>query len=66
MVTGRVNLRAWALRVITWDAVLPACIAFLPLGIKLLFPDRRGFIELTIDVARRAWLLTVAMKRLSL
>jgi hypothetical protein len=47
MPKGRVDYGSWALRVIAWDAVLPACIAFLPLGVKLLFPDRRGVMEVT-------------------
>jgi hypothetical protein len=47
MAKGRVDYGSWALRVIAWDAVLAACIAFLPLGVKLLFPDRRGVMEVT-------------------
>jgi hypothetical protein len=50
MPKGRVDYGSWALRVIAWDAVLPACIAFLPLGVKLLFPDRRGVMEVTAVV----------------
>jgi hypothetical protein len=47
MPTGRVRYGVWALRVITWDAVLPVFVTFLPLGVRLLFPNRRGALELT-------------------
>jgi hypothetical protein len=41
------NYGEWALRVLAWDAVLPICVALLPMGVELLFPDHRGAIELT-------------------
>jgi hypothetical protein len=47
MPAGHVNYRSWLLRVITWDTLLPACVGLIPYGIKLLFPNRRGVIELT-------------------
>lgn len=50
MPDGRVRYDVWALRVITWDAVLPICITILPLGVKFLFPNRRGALELTAVV----------------
>lgn len=42
----RVRYGVWALRVLTWDAVLPSCIAFAPLVVRHLFPNRRGAVEL--------------------
>jgi hypothetical protein len=51
----------WALRVLTWDAVLPVCVALAPVAVKFLFPNNRGAIELTavlVPVAAfplRAW-----------
>jgi hypothetical protein len=44
---GRVHYGAWVLRIITWDAVLRVCVAFLPLAVKLLFPNRRAAMEVT-------------------
>ncbi len=46
MTLGRVNDGAWLFRVLAWDAVLPACVAFVPVGIGLVWPNRRGALEL--------------------
>jgi hypothetical protein len=47
MAEGRVGFGTWALKVLTWDAVLPACVVFIPMGVQLLLPGRRGAIEIT-------------------
>jgi hypothetical protein len=43
----QVNFGFWLLRVITWDAILPLVVALVPTLIILIFPNRRGFIEIT-------------------
>ena len=43
---GAVNFGKWALKVITWDAVLPALVVFFPLCVGFLFPNRRGIVEI--------------------
>ena len=40
----------WLLRIATWDGLLPICVAFAPLGIKLAFPGLRGAVEITAVV----------------
>jgi hypothetical protein len=47
MTKSGINYGRWALKVITWDALLPSCIAFTPLCIRFFFPNRRGALELT-------------------
>jgi hypothetical protein len=44
---ARVNYRSWLLRILTWDTVLPVAVVFIPNGIALLFPNRRGILEVT-------------------
>src|SRR3954471_10416717 len=64
MPKGRVRYDVWALRVVTWDAVLPACVAFVPVGVRLLFPNRRGALELTaVSLPIAAFLLRLAAGR---
>jgi hypothetical protein len=41
-----VNLGSWALRVAAWDAVLPLFVMSIPFGLKWLFPEWRGLVEL--------------------
>jgi hypothetical protein len=47
MAKRHLNNGGWALRVLAWDAVLPLCVALLPMGVELLFPNHRPAIELT-------------------
>ncbi len=47
MSVGRADYRSWVLRILTWDTVLPACVAFVPVGVGLLFPGRREVMEFT-------------------
>jgi hypothetical protein len=37
---GRVNYVSWLLRLLSWDGLLPLCIAVAPNGVKLLFPNQ--------------------------
>ena len=45
MSADRVSYREWLTRVLAWDLVLPAFIAFVPAGVELLLPNRRGVTE---------------------
>lgn len=45
------------MRVLTWDAILPVCVAFIPMGVVLLFPGRRGAVEITAVILPIAALL---------
>jgi hypothetical protein len=55
---GRVNYRSWLLTVLTWDGVLPACVALIPAGIKLILPNNRGIIEvISVTLPIAAFLL---------
>ena len=47
MAVGRVNYVTWFFRVLGWDGVLPVCVFFIPNVIELLFPNKRGALELT-------------------
>jgi hypothetical protein len=47
MALGHVNYGSWFLRVLAWDGVLPAFIAFAPTGVEVLFPNHRGAVEIT-------------------
>ena len=46
MIAGRIPFGEWALRVFTWDAFLPAAVAYIPMGLEVIFPGRRGLVEL--------------------
>lgn len=49
--TGRrISYGAWMLRVLTWDAALPTCVAVAPFVLEWLFPGRRGPVELSAVV----------------
>jgi hypothetical protein len=41
----RIDYGDWALRVLTWDTLLPACVGLVPHGVELVFPHRRGPLE---------------------
>ena len=41
-----VDYGRWALKVITWDTLLPACVALVPLCIQFVFPGKRGALEI--------------------
>jgi hypothetical protein len=43
----QLDVRAWLVRVITWDGVLPACVLLVPSVVALVLPNRRGAIEIT-------------------
>jgi hypothetical protein len=47
VVVRHLNYGSWLLRVITWDVILPVCIAFAPMVVDLLLPNHRGAIEVT-------------------
>jgi hypothetical protein len=42
----RVNYGSWLRTLIAWDGLLPGCIVILPTAIEILFPNRRGAIEI--------------------
>jgi hypothetical protein len=44
---GRVDYRSWFLRLLTWDGVLPLCIAVVPNAVKLIIPNRPEAIAAT-------------------
>jgi hypothetical protein len=50
MAKEHLSYGGWALRVLAWDAALPLCVALLPMGVELLFPNHRPAIELTAVV----------------
>jgi hypothetical protein len=50
MAATELDVRSWLLRLITWDGALPACMVFAPAGIKYLFPNNRGAIEIAAIV----------------
>ena len=54
MVAGQVNYVSWVIRLFAWDGMLPVGIVLAPIGIELLFPNRRGVMEVmavTLPVA---------------
>ena len=44
VIVHRVNYGSWALRVVTWDAVLPVCVAFVPMVFNALFPNLQSVV----------------------
>lgn len=40
----------WLLLIVTWDGLLPFCVAIAPIGIKIVFPNVRGAVEITAVV----------------
>jgi hypothetical protein len=41
------NYGAWFYRVLTWDSLLLACVAILPVAVERILPNHRGAIEVT-------------------
>lgn len=48
MVDGRVNYGSWFFRVLGWDGIMPVCIVLIPTLIKLLIPNNRGAVAVTV------------------
>lgn len=66
---SRVSYRAWLLRILTWDMVLPAFVAFGPLGLMLLFPNQRLVVELSamiLPVVAFLWRLHAGWRQIAL
>jgi hypothetical protein len=60
MSVGPVNYGSWFIRVVSWDAVLPFCLLFVPKLIELGFPNQRGVMEVTaVTVPIAAFLLRI-------
>jgi hypothetical protein len=50
----KLDVKSWLLRLFKWDGVLPVCIVLIPSVVGLIFPNRRGAIEIaavTVPVA---------------
>jgi hypothetical protein len=47
MSAGTLDYRSWFIRVISWDAILPFCMFFMPTLIEFCFPNQRGVMEIT-------------------
>ncbi len=58
MVVKRVNYRVWFFQVLGWDGFLPAGLAIAPYLIHLIFPGRRGAVELAAVILPIAAFLT--------
>jgi hypothetical protein len=60
MAIGHVSYRKWLFRLLAWDGLLPACIAFAPIAVELIHPHNRGAIEITsVTLPVAAFLLRV-------
>jgi hypothetical protein len=47
MAAGRVTYGSWLLELVAWDGILPVFVVLVPTVIELLFPNRRGALEVT-------------------
>lgn len=58
------NFIEWPVRIVSWDGMLPLCVAFAPTVVALLLPGKRGAIEITaIVVPVTAFFLRVSAGR---